>query len=92
MSPLMAGTWGFGHATTQAVYYGALVVIVGLVYFPRWRELERFPRCLLAVALLNFAANMLLTARALNMTIYWSFLLEIAAWCAITESAAGRRI
>jgi hypothetical protein len=88
----MAGTWGFGHATTQAVYYGALVVIVGLVYFPRWRKLERFPRWLLAVALLNFAANMLLTARALNMTIYWSFLLEIAAWCAITESAAGRRI
>jgi hypothetical protein len=92
VSPLMGGTWGFGHATTQAVYYSALLVIVGLIYLPRWRKLERFPRWLLAVALLNFAANMLLTARALNMAIYWSFLLEIAAWCAITESAAGRRM
>jgi hypothetical protein len=92
VSPLMGGNWGFGHATTQAVYYGALLVIVGLVYLPRWRKLERFPRWLLAVTLLNIAANMLLTARALNMATYWSFLLEIAAWCAITESAPGRRI
>jgi hypothetical protein len=92
VSPLMGGNWGFGHATTQAVYYGALLVIVGLVYLPRWRKLERFPRWLLAVALLNIAANMLLTARALNMSTYWAFLLEIAAWCAITESAPGRRI
>jgi hypothetical protein len=92
VSPLMGGNWGFGHATTQAVYYGALLVIVGLVYLLRWRKLERFPRWLLAVALLNIAANMLLTARALNMSTYWAFLLEIAAWCAITESAPGRRI
>jgi hypothetical protein len=38
VSPLMGGNWGFGHATTQAVYYGALLVIVGLVYLLRWRN------------------------------------------------------
>jgi hypothetical protein len=92
VSPLMGGNWGFGHSATQAVYYGALLVIVGLVYLPRWRKLEGFQRWLLAVALLNFAANILLTARALNMSAYWAFLLEIAAWCAITESASSRRI
>jgi len=92
VSPLMGGNWGFGHSATQAVYYGALLVILGVVYLPRWRKLERFQRWLLAVALLNFAANMLLTARALNMSAYWAFLLEIAAWCAITESASSRRI
>jgi hypothetical protein len=92
VSPLMGGNWGFGHSATQAVYYGALLVILGLVYLPRWRKLEGFQRWLLAVALLNFAANMLLTARALNMSAYWAFLLEIAAWCAITESASSRRV
>jgi hypothetical protein len=76
----MGGNWGFGHSATQAVHYGALLVILGLVYLPRWRKLEGFQRWLLAVALLNFAANMLLTARALNMSAYWAFLLEIGAW------------
>ena len=92
VSPLMGGNWGFGHSATQAIYYGALLVILGLVYLPRWRRLEGFQRWLLAVALLNFAANMLLTARALNMSAYWAFLLEIGAWCAITESASSRRV
>jgi hypothetical protein len=57
-------------------------VILGLVYLPRWRKLEGFQRWLLAVALLNFAANIVLSARALNMSAYWAFLLEIGAWSA----------
>jgi hypothetical protein len=82
VSPLMGGNWGFGHSATQAVCYGALLVILGMVYLPRWRKLEGFQRWLLAVALLNFAANIVLTARALNMSAYWAFLLEIGAWSA----------
>jgi hypothetical protein len=90
VSPLMGGSWGFGHATTQLVYYGALLVILGLVDISRWRQITRFQRWLLVVAVLNMAATVLLTARALNMNTYWGFLLEIAALCAWTEAAAPR--
>jgi hypothetical protein len=92
VSPLMGGSWGFGHATTQLVYYGALVVILGLVDISRWREITRFQHWLLVVALLNMAATVLFTARALNMNTYWGFLLEIAALCAWTEAAPKVRL
>jgi hypothetical protein len=92
VSPLMGGSWGFGHATTQLAYYGALLVILGLVDLSRWRQITRFQRWLLAVSLLNMAATVLLTARALNMNTYWGFLLEIAALCAWTEAAPKVRL
>lgn len=89
VSPLMGGSWGFGHATTQLVYYSALLVILGLVDISRWSQITRFQRWLLAVSVLNMAATVLLTARALNMNTYWGFLLEIAALCAWTELPPG---
>jgi hypothetical protein len=92
VSPLMGGSWGFGHATTQLVYYGALLVILGLVDISRWSQITRFQRWLLAVSVLNMAAAVLLTARALNMNTYWGFLLEIAALCAWTEAAPRLRL
>jgi hypothetical protein len=94
VSPLMGGSWGFGHSATQLLYYGAILLVIGLVDISRWRQITRFQRWLIAVALLNFAATLLLTARSLNMSAYWGFLLEIAALCAWMESApeARRRI
>jgi hypothetical protein len=92
VSPLMGGSWGFGHATTQLAYYGALLVILGVVGISRWRQITRFQRWLLAVSLLNMGATVLLTARALNMNTYWGFLLEIAALCAWTEAAPRVRL
>ncbi len=90
VSPLMGGSWGFGHATTQLAYYGALLVILGVVDISRWRQITRFQRWLLAVSLLNMGATVLLTARALNMNTYWGFLLEIAALYAWTEADAPK--
>jgi hypothetical protein len=92
VSPLMGGKWGFGHALTQVVYFGALLFIVALVDFGRWRKIARFQHWLLAVALLNLVAALLLTARSLNMFAYWGFLIEIAALCTWTETAPGRRL
>jgi hypothetical protein len=85
VSPLMGGSWGFGHSVTQILYYGALLVVIGLIDISRWRQIPRFQHWLLAVAVLNLAATLLLTARALNMITYWGFLLEIAALLAWTE-------
>jgi hypothetical protein len=92
VTPLMGGRWGFGHATTQIFYYGALLVVLGLVDMSRWWRIPRFQRWLIAVALLNLVTALLLTARALNMTTYWAFLLEIAALYAWTESAPPLRL
>ncbi len=92
VSPLMGGKWGFGHALTQVVYFGALLFIIGLVDLGRWRRIARFQHWLLAVALLNLTAALLLTARSLNMFAYWGFLIEIAALCTWTEAAPGRRM
>jgi len=92
VSPLMGGSWGFGHATTQLIYYGALLVILGVVDISRWRQITRFQQWLLAVSVLNMAATVLLTARALNMNTYWGFLVEIAALCAWTEAAPRARL
>jgi hypothetical protein len=92
VSPLMGGRWGFGHSATQVAYYGALLVVLCLVDISRWRQVARFQHWLLAVALLNFAATLVLTARSLNMITYWGFLLEIAAFYAWTESAPRLRL
>jgi hypothetical protein len=92
VSPLMGGNWGFGHSVTQILYYGALLAVLGLVDISRWRQITRFQRWLLAVALLNLAATLLLTARSLNMITYWGFLLEIAAFSAWTEPAPRPRL
>lgn len=92
VSPLMGGSWGFGHATTQLLYYGALLVVLGLVDISRWSQITRFQRWLLAVSVLNMGATVLLTARALNMNTYWGFLLEIAAVSAWTEAAPRMRL
>jgi hypothetical protein len=92
VSPLMGGSWGFDHAMTQFVYYGALLFVLVLVDISRWRQITNFQRWLLAVALLNLAATMLLTARALNMSAYWGFLLEIAALNAWTEATPKARL
>jgi hypothetical protein len=79
VSPLMGGSWGFGHSVTQILYYGALLVVLCLVDISRWRQIARFQRWLIDVALLNLAVALLFTARALNMITYWGFLFEIAA-------------
>ena len=92
VSPLMGGKWGFGHALTQVVYFGVLLFIIGLVDIARWRRIARFQHWLLAVALLNLFAALLLTARSLNMFVYWGFLIEIAALCTWTETVPGRRM
>jgi hypothetical protein len=87
VSPLMGGSWGFGHSATQILYYSALLVVLGLIDISRWRHIARFQRWLIVVALLNLAVALILTARALNMITYWAFLIEIAALYAWTESA-----
>jgi hypothetical protein len=92
VSPLMGGSWGFGHSQTQILYYGALLLVIALVYLPRWRETGRFQRWLLVVSILNLLANLALTARSLNMIVYWGPLLEIAALCAWTEPLRGTRM
>jgi hypothetical protein len=92
VSPLMGGSWGFGHSATQILYYGALLVVLGLVDISRWRQVTRFQHWLIAVALLNLAFALLLTARALNMSAYWGFLFEIAALYAWTEAAPAVRL
>jgi hypothetical protein len=92
VSPLMGGSWGFSHSLTQIVYYGALLVVLGVTDISRWRHIPRFQRWLLAVALLNLVATLLFTARSLNMTAYWGFLLEIAALSAWTESVPMARL
>ena len=92
VSPLMGGSWSFGHSWTQLAYYGALLAMIGLVYRFNWSSLSRFQRWLFAVGVLNLTATLLLTARALNMTAYWAFPLEIAAMCAITEHSSARRM
>jgi hypothetical protein len=91
VSPLMGGSWGFGHSLTQIFYYGALLVVLGVIDISRWRQLPRFQHWLLAIALLNLAATLLFTARALNMITYWGFLLEIAALLAWTGPAPALR-
>lgn len=40
VSPLMGGNWCFGHSATQAVYFGALLVILGMVYLPAGASLR----------------------------------------------------
>jgi hypothetical protein len=92
VSPLLGGSWGFSHAMTQLFYYGALLFVLAVVDISRWRQITRFQRWLLAVALLNMTATMLLTSRALNMNTYWGFLLEIAALYAWTEAAPKVRM
>jgi hypothetical protein len=92
VSPLMGGKWGFGHALTQVVYFGGLLFIIGLVDIGRWRRIARFQHWLLAVAVLNLVAALLLTARSLNMFAYWGFLIEIAALCTWTEPTPSRRM
>jgi hypothetical protein len=92
VSPLMGGRWSFGHATTQIVYFGALLFVVVLLDLPRWRQIAGFQRWLIAVAALNLTAALLLTARSLNMFFYWGFLIEIAALCTWTEAVPGLRL
>ncbi|HEY3990461.1 MAG TPA: hypothetical protein VGM02_14260 [Acidobacteriaceae bacterium] len=92
VSPLMGGSWGFGHSLTQIFYYGALIIVLGLIDISRWRKITHFERWLVAIALANLAITLALTARALNMFTYWGFLLEIAALCAWTQSVPGMRI
>ena len=92
VSPLIGGRWSFGHATTQVVYFGALLFVIGLVDLTRWRQVARFQHWLIAVAVLNLAATVLLTARSLNMFFYWGFLIEIAALCAWIEAVPGVRL
>jgi hypothetical protein len=92
VSPLMGGSWGFGHSATQILYYGALLLVLGLVDISRWRQVPRFQHWLIAVAVLNLAVALLFTARALNMSTYWGFLFEIAAFYAWTEAAPALRL
>ena len=91
VSPLMGGSWGFGHSGTQIAYYGGILVLLGVVYLPRWHTIERYIRWLLVVALLNFLITLALLSRTLNMTTYWGFLLEIGALLALTEPLRGWR-
>jgi hypothetical protein len=78
-APLMGGSWGFGHSITQVSYYGIVLVILVLLYLPRWREQESFARWLLLAGLLNLIAMVLLVSRALGTPTFWAFPLEIVA-------------
>jgi hypothetical protein len=89
ISPLLGGSWGFGHSATQIVYYGAVLVILALLFLPRWSETERFGKWLLCAGLLNLAAMVLLVSRAVNTPTYWAFPLEIAAMMGLTRFAQG---
>ena len=99
IAPLMGGSWGFGHSTTQMVYYGVVLVVLGLLYLPRWREQEPFARWLLFAGLLNLAGMVLLVSRTLSTPTFWAFPLEIVAmmglmlpahsWNAKTARALG---
>jgi hypothetical protein len=93
ISPLLGGSWGFGHSATQILYYGVVLVILALLFLPRWSETERFGRWLLCAGLLNLAAMVLLVSRAVNTPTYWAFPLEIAAMMGLTRFAqAGTRV
>jgi hypothetical protein len=90
ISPLMGGAWGFGHSTTQLMYYGTLLIIIALLFLPRWSEQEAFGKWLLVAGLLNLFATLLLVSRALNMSTYWAFPLEIVAMLGFTQYGKGR--
>jgi hypothetical protein len=79
VAPLMGGSWGFGHSITQIGYYGIVLVILGLLYLPRWRDQESFARWLLLAGLLNLVGMALLVSRALSTPTFWAFPLEIVA-------------
>jgi hypothetical protein len=90
VSPLMGGSWGFGHAMTQTVYYGCVLVLIGLLQAGRWRELDRFAKWLMAAGLLNLLLAFLLLSRTLNMPVYWGFPLEISAIIGLTMRVRNR--
>jgi hypothetical protein len=79
IAPLLGGSWGFGHSATQMVYYGVVLVVLGLLYVPGWREQEPFARYLLLAGLLNLTGMVLLVSRAVGTPTFWSFPLEIVA-------------
>lgn len=90
ISPVMGGSWGFGHAMTQIVYYGGVFVVIGVLQAGRWRELDRFAKWLLAAGLLNLLLAFVLLSRALNMPVYWGFPLEISALMGLTMPLRSR--
>jgi hypothetical protein len=87
VAPLMGGSWGFGHAVTQIGYYSMVLVILALLYIPRWREQEPFARWLLLAGLLNLFGMTLLVSRALSTTTFWAFPLEIVALMGLMRPA-----
>ena len=90
ISPLLGGAWGFGHSTTQIVYYSVVLVMLGLLCLPRWTERTRFSKWMLCAGLLNLIVSLLLVSRALNMSTYWAFPLEITALLGLTLPVRGR--
>lgn len=92
VSPLLGGSWGFSHAHTQVLFFGVMLLGIGIVDFTRWREVARFQRWLIVVAVLHLAALILLVARAFNTTIYWGFVFQLAAIYAWTEAAPASRL
>jgi hypothetical protein len=89
ISPLLGGSWGFGHSKTQVLYYAAVLVILGLLFLSRRAKQTRFEKWLLCAGLLNVAASLLLTSRALNMFTYWAFPLEISGMLGLTRPPVG---
>jgi hypothetical protein len=90
ISPLLGGAWGFGHSTTQLMYYGILLIIIALLFLPRWSEQDAFGKWLLIAGLLNLVTTLLLVSRALNMSTYWAFPLEIVAMLGFAQYGQGR--
>jgi hypothetical protein len=82
-APLLGGAWTSGRETSQLAYYGVVIVILGLMYLPRWREQEPFSKWLLLAGMLNLVGMMLLVSRAVSTPTFWSFPLEAAALLAL---------
>jgi hypothetical protein len=92
VSPLLGGSWGFNHAHTQVLFFGVMLLGIGIVDLTRWRQVARFQRWLIVVGVLHLAALILLVARAFNTTIYWGFVIQLAAMYAWTEAAPAPRL
>lgn len=79
VSPLMGGAWGYGHAVSQTIYFGLVIVLIALLQLARWKTMPYFHRWLLVCGFLNLALAMLLISGTLRGPTYWGFILEISA-------------
>jgi hypothetical protein len=90
ISPVMGGTWRFGHSFTQAGYALALLTMLGFLYTPRLRQQDAFGKWLMVAGTCNLLCMIAIVAGALNAPTYWSFPLEIAVLLRLLQPITSR--